>query len=407
MAGAAVQRLRRMSPTLASLMLSAALALVYAGWSTVVVSRDKPLDFNLYYLAGLGLREGRDIYAADVDWAALAREAGITNYGTPYRYPPLTAALALPLTTLEPRAAALVWNLASGAAFIGAAVAVGAATGLAWGVPLALGVQLLLVPALSTIYNGQVNAFLLLALALALLALLRGRESAAGGALAVGVAFKVLPVAHLCWLAATRRWRPAAAAVAAGAVLAIAIGLSAGWPVIGSYLRNFSALGIPGSLTAYGANQAFNGLFARWLGQSDPTLALVLARCASLAIVAATAAVCLRRRPERRDLALGFSLVTIAVNLVTPYAWYHQLCLLLIPITVLAAGYLRDGSRARLGALVLAVAVIDVHGLFWHRYEHWGAALSAPLAAELGLWGLTAAQLLRPGRAALTSGSAD
>jgi hypothetical protein len=88
--------------------------------SLFVINHDKPIDFYCYYLTSYGFSHGVNMYN-DVSWEQLAYEVGINHYGTPYRYPPLTAELVWPLTLLSPRFAALIWLVATALAFAASA----------------------------------------------------------------------------------------------------------------------------------------------------------------------------------------------------------------------------------------------------------------------------------------------
>jgi hypothetical protein len=67
----------------------AAVAVVGRGWTAV--------DYPVYVMAAYGFLRGEDVYAwGEGDYARAAADLGLGRYALPYRYPPLTALLAVP-----------------------------------------------------------------------------------------------------------------------------------------------------------------------------------------------------------------------------------------------------------------------------------------------------------------------
>jgi hypothetical protein len=394
-------------------VLIAALAILYSGWITYVVILDKPLDFYLYYLAAYGFAHGIDIYGMGRDyggvnralWAQLAKEVQITNYAPPYRYPPLTAELVWPLTLFHPRWAALIWLVGTALAFIASAWLLGHSSETPLGVPLALGSLLFFVPPLTTLHAGQINGFLLLALAFALYAFARGRPVWTGVGVAVGTMLKLVPITHLVYLGWRRQWQ----AMLIGLMVIICFfGLALplmGWQGLVSYGYNFLSLGQTGTLFPTGANQSFNGFFARLLapGSEQWQLARWLWLSASLVLMMATAALCWPTGDLSSLFRLEFALVTTAISLLTPYVWYHQLALLLIPFFVLAERALtRPSLHLMLIPLTIGYVLTDIHGLAWHHLEFSSLLVSMPFYTTLMLWWLLAWLIVQEKRKGLT-----
>jgi hypothetical protein len=397
------------------------LAVVYASWIGYVLYQDRPLDFYTYYLASYGFAHGMNIYElqggengqASQMWASLAAATGVTWYAPAYLYPPLTALIVWPLTGLPPRWAAGVWLVASAAAIIAAVWLLGRTSRLSYGVHLGYALLLCFFPPLVTLYAGQVNGLVLFALALAYYSLRRS-DVGLGAAAGAAALLKVVPLAHVLYLAWRRRWR--AFLIGCGVITGLSL---ASLPLVGSsglawYLRYGASLGQPGSQVPTGANQTLNGFLSRLLlaaqaaglvtdaASVGPWLWLAL----SLILVAATVALCWPAshadEGSRRSGAsqavpqLEFALVTTAVVMIPPFTWYHQFVLLLIPLFVLVEHSLtRPALRWMLVPLAAGYLATDIHGLIWHWLEPYPLLVSSPFLTATMIWGLLAWLIVR------------
>ncbi len=378
----------------------------YAGWIGYQAVRNRLYDFNLYYVAARAWREGVDIYAlaeagAKPEWERLAARYGVWPLAPPYRYPPLTAELVLPLTALAPRVAGLVWLTLSAGAFIAAAWFLGRTSDREGGPALAGFVLAGWVPALATLHAGQVNGFLLLALCLGLYGLWHRREALAGMGAALGVMLKLVPVALVGYLAWRGRWRALAAAVGGIVILWASAAIPFGRAGLGSYFSHLAALGEVGRLISAAPNQSLNGLWARLLAGWVSKGAIYRVYLLSLGALGLAVVGLLwppgRRAPAtvRREVALGLC----ALQLATPYAWYHQMAILIIPAFVLVDEILAERApKVWLGMLAVALFLMDLHGLAWHiAPASWRIGLSLPCLATLLMFGMLGSLLKREG----------
>lgn len=382
--------------------LGAALICVYAAAIVFTVTRGKAVDFAAYYLAAYGFAQGEDMYARRGEgpptdapaWNRLAREVGITDYAPPYRYPPLTAALVWPLTYLPPRVATVLWLATSAVALIASAWLLGRTSTLRCGVPLAFALLLGFVPAVVTLYAGQVNALVLLCLCWALYAAARGHLGRAGASVAAGAMLKLVPLAHLAYFGWRGHWRAVGVGIAViVACLVIPLPL-VGWHSLLSYAHNFAALSEAGHLSTTPGNQALSGLFARLFVADAPRLAWWLTQVLSVALVAATAVLCWPLGTSTRTLKLEFALITAAVTLVPPNLWYHQMVLLLLPLFVLVDFALSQASeRWMLLPLGFGYAAIAIFGVAWRSLPS-PILASLPVYATIMMWTLLARLLL-------------
>jgi len=388
-------------------LLASAIILLYSGWISYVIWRDKCLDFYVYYLAAYGFAHKVDMYATGSNaavWASLAQELGIRNYTMPYLYPPFTAMLVWPLTFFPPRWAAFIWLTTTAMTFIASAWLLGNTFPRSFGTTLSLALLLFFVPSLTTLHAGQVNGFLLLTLTFALYAFVRQRCLWTGIGIAIGAMLKIVPLAHLIYLAWRRCWWAVLASVAAIFLLSLLAVPLVGVKGLISYVDNFFLLTGANQLVTSGASQSVFSFFARllvaedgrWCLTHNPAVAWWLGWGIALAIIGLTMVLCWPNGASERILALEFALVTAAVNLVMHHTWYHQLVLLLIPFFVVTEHALAD-PRRRWVLLPVAMGYLatNVHGLFWHHLEFNPLLVSMPFYTSVMLWGLLAWMIAR------------
>jgi hypothetical protein len=344
-------------------------------------------DFTVYLAAAAALDEGRDPYEA-------------TNpRGWRYVYPPFLAIAVRPLRALAVPDAALAWDAVSAAVLAAGAWALARAHGPAEG-PRAVAVALLVAAPflVQSVQRGQVTVVLLGLHALAVLALLRGRDVLAGLLLALGVALRLTPLlvagmVGLACLAALRREGgralafPAAfaggLAVALVAVPVVALGPARAWEVSRRWLevgRDVYAAA-PGELADFSRayaidewsfkNQSVRRVAATTLaaaqgdpvaprGRPAPRVEAVADRVA-LGVAAAAAllavVVALRRMRERSSPSFrrAFAVGTALPALVTRYVWPVHLVTL---VPLLAECARRDAGRRRRVALAIVVGAV-------------------------------------------------
>jgi hypothetical protein len=339
------------------------------------------VDFRVYYLAAQALRQGANIYQADI--------------APPYVYPPLLAVLVLPLSALSITAATITWKVLQHVCLL---VAGGLLLSLLPRAvrPLAAGLLLLawlLVPLHDEIQVGESNS-LVLALEVGAVWLIarqaagragEGASIGAGVLLALAASIKVLPLLLIVYFWA-RGPRPVAA-VATGSFLALQLFTFLITPATADYwLGQFPALF--GQAFPFLDNQSLNAAIARALLPGDPglpplqladaaVLRPALTWLANLAVLAGAVLVLATR--ERRThlpplsatersspppwpsegrrarglgptssllLEVGFVLLTI--HLVSGSTWLHHLIDLAVPLCAcLAVWWRRHTDPAR------------------------------------------------------------
>jgi hypothetical protein len=384
-------------------LLITILVLVYAGWIGYVLTRNKPVDFYVYYSGGLAVRQGKNLFDLTLEeWIALGGFPGIADKDVPYphRYPPFYHVLMVPLTLAPPRTAALLWAVASGLAMLASALLLAKAFPSPYSDLALLALLGLSVPALAAIHAGQVTPFVLLCLAFSLVAWKKGYPVWSGLALGAATLLKVIPIALIAYMVWRKQLR-----VAAAALLLVALVALVSLPLVGvddylSFLRQSSALTRADRLTINPPNQSLGGFIGRFsiFLPADTSTYLWVIQAVSASFVALTILICWPPGDLNDRIPLEFGLIVATLHLVTPFAWHHQLHLLLIPLAVLSQRMLTDRTATGLILPILAVTILtDVHGLFWHQLQAWrpySIFVSTATYGTLILWGTLAALIL-------------
>ncbi|WP_433507756.1 glycosyltransferase 87 family protein [Pseudonocardia halophobica] len=294
------------------------------------------IDLQVYRAGGEHVLHHQPLYAGGV------------LLDLPFVYPPVAAALFVPLTLLPLPLLKILWTalgvvllvlvVRRSAALVGTVLPAGT-------VALLVATALWLDPVRTTCYLGQINVVLL---ALVLLDL-TGRPSRWRGAgVGLAAALKLTPLLFVVYLLLVGRRREAAVAVgtfvaATGLGFALAPAESVQYWVRGT----FAAANRISDVAAT-SNHSLDGLVARLLGENAPVY-LVLAGL--LTAAALTVAVRAHRRGE--DL-LALIVVGLASAAVAPFAWSHHFvwCVPLLVLLVVRRAWVG------LGALLLATAAV-------------------------------------------------
>lgn len=367
-------------------LLVAGLVVLYVGWIGYVILADRPLDFNVYYMAAEATARGQSPYTiSDGAWDELAKDLGITNYTRPYRYPPYTAAMLVLFRPLGPRATMMIWVAANGAAMIVGAWLLGMALGGGRWLHLSLVALGLFAAPLATLLAGQINGLLFLCLALAVWAAGRQRAGWLGTGLAFGTVLKVIPLALVLYLFWRRQWRAGLIAIAVVIILTVASALVVGLPDFALYAQRAIFLANPGSIHRGPVNQTFTAVLGRAFPRATSAV-LIASRWTALAVIAVTAALCWPAGGSAELMPLEIGLTVTALQLIPPFTWYHQLVLLLVPLLV-AVRWLFDRRRwLWLGALAGLFLLTTVHGLAWRYLVDLPWLTSFPFLLGLVLW---------------------
>jgi hypothetical protein len=298
-------------------------------------------DFVQEYVGGRLVREDparlydRDAFARLQHDAALLGFSWRADKSFPPIYPPFYYLWVAPLSRLDYRSAALLFETLSVAALVAAiALILGGAPDARAQLGAWVAASLCYVPVMETLVSGQKGTFLLLIFA-GTYRLLVSQRAALAGALFGLAAFKpqlvlVIPLAML----AMREWRFAAGMAATGALLAA----QSLWVGSGASLAWISAVLHPlPQPELIDRTQSWIG-FARLLaGTWSGPAVLALA----FALVGATLVALWRLLPGRfafthPRFAVQFAGMVLATALVSPHLYTYDLAILVVPLIALA-----------------------------------------------------------------------
>jgi alpha-1,2-mannosyltransferase len=309
------------------------------------------VDFAVYRWGGYEVAHGTQLYL---------RSAG-PDYFT---YPPLAAALFAPLTLVPAAWGQLLWELASVAALtaaLGAVLKLAGARLTRTEIAAATAVSLLAEPVYHTLFNGQVNLFLLAVVAVDVWRVSRGRR---GGGLGVGLAaaLKLTPGIFIVLFLLARRTRAAmTAAVTFGACGLIGF-LAAPSASRLYWTRCFydTARVYP----AYIANQSLYGAAIRIFGGPGHVGLWYLPLTIVVAVAGLGAAAVFARRG---DWLRAMAVTGVTGLLVSPVSWTHHWVDAIPALVVLACG----GKPARTAG-ACAFALFGLAPLWWtpHSLPH-------------------------------------
>lgn len=280
---------------------------------------------------------------------------------------PVMSLLALPVAGLDVMTARRAW-LAVDLAFVAVAIAALLAALPTLRRPLRAALLVALAawwfPLRETVGLGQAYALMLALQAVALWALARGRDGAAGMSLGVAAAAKLAALPVLLVLAVRAAWRPVVVALATAAALAFATLWFAGSDGWSTFARAVVADVVqPPAFLSVTAYQSTTGLLGH-LFTLDPAwnrepiavlpwVASLGAAAATLVVIAVTAWL---GRTGRVELAIGTAVA--AGLLVLNLAQEYHFAMLLVPAAVALAAFLDGPRRTVLSAAWLGLALV-------------------------------------------------
>ncbi len=363
--------------------LIAVLVAVYA-WITLapVFGTHTPRadDFEDYIYAAHKIASGGDPYGAFIhthvpwDWSL--------NSG--YVYPPLFAAMLLPLTWLSNDLAVRTWSVLIQLAVVASLLIIYRTIGRPSRGELVCLVAVLATffPLISSALTGTMNAVLLLLITGAWASWRARRDVASGALTGVAAVFKLFPLALLPYLAWRRHWKLLAAMIVTGIA-----GIVAGLLVTGLDHNIYFYRDILPHLSAgtgYRENQSIAGVTARVCAPSTGELGGSAGWCGRLLdgpLVLLLLALVLRSTSRTSRSGLEFALAVTALPLISAITWGFHLVILVLPITLLIRqAYSGAVSRAAGRVLIVAWLCFSVapaihYLMIFHPLPHWPSVL--------------------------------
>ncbi len=322
------------------------LALLFAG----KVSRKMP-DFEVYWTAAVRARAAEPLYRVE-------------DGHYQYKYLPAFAILAIPAGFVPLPIAKAVWFTISILLFA-ALVALSLALLPEARKPAWLLVTIALVAMLKffghEVVLGQVNALLAVIVVLALLAIRRGHETAAGLLVALAVVVKPYAIIFFPWLIARRRAGPwALGAAAAGLAVAVAApalvyGVRGSIELHLAWWRTVTESTAPNLTNS--DNVSIAAMYAKWIGAGHTASVLTIVTIAI--VLGAAAFVCRRRSTLPFPEGLEGSLLLTSIPLLSPQGWDYVF-LVSTPAIVFLGNY---EDRLPLVLRILAIVAVATIGL--------------------------------------------
>lgn len=392
--GPTAARTRRRALAVLGLALAAALAVYSTHWIWHVVGEWHPLtDFDIYFDAYRSARAGRNPYDPDA-------------IGTGFLYHPFVLTLVGLVAPLGRAGAAAVWVGTSALAWVGALLlavclverfGVRVSTGTRWAL---FAGGLLFAPAWDTLYGGQINAFVVLSMLLAVYLAETDRSALGGGLLAVAVTLKTSPLLLAGYFVGTRDWRALAGLAGGVGLLTLLPAVQFSPGVVDQYVAATAQLS--GTVDALPGNKSLAAVALRLgeaLGWSVGTetarlLRRLLVVGSGLALGATALARPVRTSEAKRWFLAGLSTAVVALS---PLVWYHHGALLLFPVVALLTA--REAWVRATG--LLAAFLVQSDRLVEQALIEWGLLprVGVPmLAAQLLVLAVTSGLYLRAWR---------
>jgi hypothetical protein len=343
---------RRRPPRLARAFTILGCALIGLGVVNVVATQwslvtGEGLDFDLNFVAAHRLVDGEALYDRHASRADAMRlvgpEMASSYHETFYSFigPPTTALVYAPFVGLDAGAAIDLWRVMSALLMVGAvALAAGAlppGSRLPAGL-IGVGALLLSSPVARSIGNGQVDAIVMVGIALGLWAAARDRWGLAGVGLGVAAVLKISPILLIVYLVARGKIRAGVAAVAT-AVAMVVVAACFGRPgELFTWARDVAPAISRASSNV--ENVSVPAWFARMVSTGNDLLAndSILQQWRALGVIAAVAllaGVWWRRRADA-VVPLELAIVVLVALLAGPLTWDHYASWAVLAIVVLA-----------------------------------------------------------------------
>jgi hypothetical protein len=364
-----IEQSRKLLFVVAALGLLFGLAL-FAAHSHKYLDEIPSSDFAINRAAAQQMLDGQPLYdraaaraRVETEAGDAAKEAFLGTYSS-FIGPPTTALVYTPWAHVSYHTARTTFRVVEVLCMLGAIGIAGLAVPhrnrvLAWLVGVAA--LTIFFPVMSTLALGQVDGFVMLALAIALWASVRERWYVVGVALAVAVLLKISPWIVLLFivLRAARHWKR----VVVGAVVAVVVLVVAGAIVGGrphdfiTWFNDVAPTLARGNRSV--ENQSIPALLARLFTHAndivETSTSLGAVRFLAYIVGVAGAVGLWWWRRARAYAPLEFGVVILLALLCGPISWAHYLTWAIIPLMLMADPERFAGSRRRAAVLLIVL----------------------------------------------------
>jgi len=331
-------------------------------WRAYVVGEDFPIyyvagvvarlrgDRTLYYPANDGaaltVRNLLDNVPPNTAWSRVAESEGFHNTGR-YMAPPFTALLTEPLTLVSPRAALLLWRLASTVMLVVAIYFTCVLLEGSWGFSVLFVVSVAAAfsffPFVETLYQGQVDALVLLLWVMGVYFVDTKAPIWSALCFALATMIKVSPVLAVGIFLVRRQWRWLIAyTLWMGAFLGVSV-WQLGWqnhlfwfnrvlPMLSGGVPFFASKSLPTFLAELYLRQV--PLDVRNL-PALPVALVWLSKGLSLTLYLGTLFYFWKRCPSAKNLVHELAVIPLVILLVSPESFRHHYLLAAFPLIYL------------------------------------------------------------------------
>jgi hypothetical protein len=349
-------------------------------------------DFSIFYTAGMIFRQGHAdrLYDTGLQFhiqTDFASQVYIRQGALPYNHPPFEAVLFAPLAGLSYPAAYTAWDLLNLAILAALPFLLRSYVPLLQRYPTVLWwlAMLAFFPVFAALLQGQDSILLLLIFSLTYIAFRKNQEFAVGCWLGLGL-FRfhlVLPLMLILLLHRKRKALLGFLSVAVGLGL-LSVGL-VGWKEVLHYpayvwsVEKSTAL-VASLISAMPNLRGFVHMFFPWTRRVAVGVSVVSA------LLLLFTSLRWDDSPLNQRFDLSFSLATVAIVLLSYHVLAHDLCLLLLPLLLLAndfdkSGLPRGGRGIALLGPMIVLFLSPVQMLLWFRFGKFSL-----IAAVLLLW---------------------
>ncbi len=327
-------------------------------------------DFPQDYFAAYSLRNGLPIYGDHIQRLTLQHtDVGKTVFRVPpvsNNHPPINAVLFYPFTFLPYKVAYTAWNLICLVLYFLTIFLISRKLNFPRKTSMTISIAFCYwFPFLHVIALGQIATLIFILVGLSWIFLLDSKSNAAGVTLGLSVLVKLTPAFLFPILIFNKAWRSLSVAVSTiclGTIATIGVvgmdNFLSFFETIGPNLRDYGPsflnLSIPGVMLTFLKTDLYAHTIGRFISWSLAfTITQFVAQFVSVLFSLLTVAIAYFLISRKNEGERAFSLMIVAMLMVTPILGSHTLIFLILPFLVL----LKSHQDSRLNPLIIAVGI--------------------------------------------------